>query len=78
VARFRPDAARRLGIMPGYPRSLGDLPGFGERVRARERPMAGARRLAASLVTLPTHSLLREGDLRALESWIAGADAGDG
>jgi perosamine synthetase len=63
--------ARALGIWPGYPASLADLGGFGERCRNRNGAFPGARGLAASLVTLPTHSRLRPRDLAALESWIA-------
>jgi perosamine synthetase len=63
--------ARVLGIWPGYPASLADLGGFGERCRNRNGAFPGARGLAASLVTLPTHSRLRPRDLAALESWIA-------
>ena len=70
-ARALSPEARRLGIAPGYPRALCDLPGFGERVANACEAFPGARRLAASLVTLPTHSLLSEGDLRRLERWIA-------
>lgn len=59
----------RLGIQPGYPLSLVDLPGFRERaVQVGNYP--GARRLAAELVTLPTHSRLSGRDLAALEAWI--------
>lgn len=55
---------RSLGISPGYPRSLADLPGFGERVRvAGGAEPTGARTLAARLVTLPTHGLMRDDDL---------------
>ena len=64
--------ARRLGIIPGYPRALCDLDGFRARVLNAEDGFPGARNVAVSLVTLPTHSLLREGDLRALEAWIGG------
>lgn len=67
---FRP-GARRLGIAWGYPRALCDLEGFRPRVRNAGDAFPGARRLAASLVTLPTHSLLHEADLLALEGWIA-------
>jgi hypothetical protein len=68
--RFEVPAARRLGIWPSYPRSLADLPGFGER-RTSAEPCAGARELAAALVTLPTHGLLQERDRRGLEQLIS-------
>jgi perosamine synthetase len=61
--------ARRLGVMPGYPRALCDLPGFGERLVNGDELFPGARRLAAELLTLPTHSRLTEADLVALEGW---------
>jgi dTDP-4-amino-4,6-dideoxygalactose transaminase len=67
-----PDLAqgRRLGVMPGYPRALIDLRGFGGRVRNADWEFPGARELARRLITLPTHSRLREPDLEALESWL--------
>lgn len=61
-------AARALGIMPGYPLSLADLPGF-TRVINRDGDFSGARLLAQRLITLPTHRLLAERDLRRLEEW---------
>jgi dTDP-4-amino-4,6-dideoxygalactose transaminase len=66
-----PPHARRLGIMPGYPLALADLAGFRPRVRGQS-VVDGARELAACLVTLPTHSLLRGGDLADLEAWLRG------
>ena len=71
--RLSSDAATHLGIMPGYPAALSDLRGFA-RVRNAGAGFPGARRLVASLCTLPTHGLLSERDLRALERWIAGDD----
>jgi hypothetical protein len=44
------------------------------RVRNASAGFPGARRLVASLFTLPTHGLLSERDLRALERWVAGGD----
>ena len=67
--RFLSSEARALGIMPGYPLSLADLPGFG-RVINRGAELPGARELAQRLFTFPTHSRLGEGDLRRLEQWI--------
>jgi dTDP-4-amino-4,6-dideoxygalactose transaminase len=63
--------ARRLGVMPGYPRALADLRGFGGRVGNADWGFPGARMLAERLITLPTHSRLREPDLEALETWLA-------
>jgi dTDP-4-amino-4,6-dideoxygalactose transaminase len=70
--RSRQDAllveARRLGVMPGYPRSLEQL----EALPAPEPklPLPGAIRLAAELWTLPTHSQLNESDLVQLEALL--------
>jgi perosamine synthetase len=72
AARARTLDARRLGIAPGYPRPLCDLEGFRARVLNADDSFPGARRLAESLATLPTHSLLGERDLQALEGWIVG------
>jgi dTDP-4-amino-4,6-dideoxygalactose transaminase len=68
--RFASRPARDLGIMPGYPLSLGDLPGFTNRVLNPDSPLSGARLLAQRLGTLPTHSRLREIDLVRLEAWL--------
>ena len=64
------ERARRLGVMPGYPKALVDLPGFGERVANRGEAFPGARALVRELITLPTHSLLGEADLARLEAWM--------
>ena len=61
--------ARRLGIMPSYPKSLADLPGFG-RWRNTSEPLAGARTLAARLITLPTHGQLSSTDVARLVDWL--------
>jgi perosamine synthetase len=63
----------KLGILPGYPKALIDLEGFGARTLTPEAPYSGARLLADRLCTLPTHSLLGEDDLRRLERWLASA-----
>ena len=68
--RGRGDAARRLGIMPGYPLPLSRLPGFAERVLQRAERFPGAELLASTLLTLPTHGQLTPGDLLALVEWI--------
>lgn len=53
--------AKSLGIMPGYPRALPDLPGF-DRVQNRSDAFPGARELARLLMTLPTHGRLAATD----------------
>ena len=75
TAAFRNAAAsvegRALGIMPGYPQALCDLPGFTDRVVNRRDGFPGARTLTERLVTMPTHGLLRESDLVRLCDWLA-------
>jgi len=63
--------ARALGIMPGYPRALCDLEGFAGRVDNLDVDFVGARTLAERLITLPTHSLLTEGDFGGIGTWLA-------
>ena len=67
---MRSEAAARLGILPSYPVSLADLPGFRERVVNRGDDFAGARWLAQRLVTFPVHSRVSEGDLESLIAFI--------
>jgi perosamine synthetase len=62
--------ARALGVMPGYPLALCDLGGFAGRCANRESGFAGARALAASLCTLPTHSRLSAADVGRLCRWV--------
>jgi hypothetical protein len=63
-------AARRLGVMPGYPTALSDLERFRPRCVNRDAAFPGSRLLAARLCTLPTHSRLAPHDLARLEQWI--------
>lgn len=67
---MRSDAAARLGILPSYPVSLADLPGFAERVLNRGEDFGGARRLAQRLVTVPVHSRVGVGDLTVVAEFI--------
>jgi dTDP-4-amino-4,6-dideoxygalactose transaminase len=63
-------AARHLGVMPGYPKALGDLERLARRCLNRNGAFAGSRQLAARLCTLPTHSRLGIQDVARLERWI--------
>jgi dTDP-4-amino-4,6-dideoxygalactose transaminase len=69
-ARAGDVAARRLGVMRGYPRVLADLPGFAARCRNGGAAFPGARELAERLVTLPTHGRLAPRDIAALRRWM--------
>lgn len=70
LPRMRSEAAARLGIMPSYPVSLADLPGFAERVVNRGDDFSGARRLAQRLVTFPVHGLMAAADLERIIQFI--------
>jgi dTDP-4-amino-4,6-dideoxygalactose transaminase len=60
-----PSDARRLGVAASYPTVLAELPPVRARlVTARSSP--GADVLVRELLTIPTHSLLREPERRAL------------
>jgi len=63
-------AARRLGVMRGYPRPLCDLERFAQRCLNRDAGFPGSRLLAGQLCTLPTHGGLGDRDLGRLEEWI--------
>jgi dTDP-4-amino-4,6-dideoxygalactose transaminase len=63
-------AAKRMGVMPGYPNALCDVERAASRCLNRNAVFPGARRLAAELCTLPTHGRLREADLAGLERWV--------
>jgi perosamine synthetase len=59
-----------LGIAPGYPKALADLETLAPSLVSSPAAASGARELAATLVTLPTHDLLMARDLTAIERWI--------
>jgi dTDP-4-amino-4,6-dideoxygalactose transaminase len=58
-----------LGIVRGYPDTLADLAELRSSIIGDEK-LPGARELQRSLVTLPTHSLVSENDLRELSTWM--------
>lgn len=62
--------ARRLGVMPGYPTTLAELPEVVSRLVGEQPGWPGATALARELVTLPTHSGLRPPDLERLEAAV--------
>jgi hypothetical protein len=67
--------ARSLGVLPGYPAALCDLPQLAGRVAAGAGSHAGARELARRLITLPAHSRLTERDLAGIERWLTRTQA---
>jgi perosamine synthetase len=56
-----PHSARRLGIAPGYPAPLSELPAL-RPLLVESVAYPGAAELAHTLITLPTHSCLRAGE----------------
>lgn len=75
-ARLSGPAARRLGVMPGYPKPLHRLAAFRQARPGGEAPGGpashpGAATLAESLFTLPVHSRMSGGDLVRLEELVA-------
>ena len=59
----------QLGIVHGYPDTLAELSELKSSLLGDEK-LLGARDLQHNLVTLPTHSLLSDDDLRELTAWI--------
>jgi len=68
------DGARSLGILRGYPRSLPELPVVsGLRMDGADL-FPGALELRSSLFSLPTHSLVEEGDLAEMVRFLIRAN----
>lgn len=63
MARFT-DAhqALRLGIAGSYPTTLAELPVLGSKLANGGEAFSGAKRLARDLITLPTHSLVKDSE----------------
>lgn len=68
--------ARELGISPGFPLSLDAVPGLRPHLVRPEQRFPGARLLAESLVTLPTHDCVRASDSEAVLACVAEAACG--
>lgn len=67
---LRSEAAKRVGVMPGYPAALQELEGFDGAVTLP--PEATALALPARLFTLPTHSRVTERDAEAISHALNG------
>ena len=63
-------SAVQLGITPGYPMPLDQLPGFRDRCVNLADRFPGATLLSKRLITLPTHALLNANDRRHLARWL--------
>ena len=59
-------AAPRLGAARGYPASLRDLPALRPLLINAEQSIDGAVTLAREVITLPTHSQMKEAEMRRL------------
>lgn len=68
---------QRLGVVRSYPRTLADYPEIVERLVDRGESLLGARALADSLYTLPTHARLRDVERAAIIRVLRVDDAGD-
>jgi dTDP-4-amino-4,6-dideoxygalactose transaminase len=67
--RAGPRERPALGIVGGYPDTLAELAELRASLIGNEK-LPGSRELQRSLVTLPTHALLDERDLRKLSNWM--------
>jgi dTDP-4-amino-4,6-dideoxygalactose transaminase len=61
---------RELGIMRGYPTTLGDLPQLQQNLCAGQQLCSGAAHLRDALFTLPTHDMLSERDVEGIRGWM--------
>lgn len=77
LPRFGAEGARYLGVWPGYPLALSDLPGFGSRRLDAQHATSGAGTLAERLFTIPTHSLLDQDSRAALVDLVVGRGVAD-
>jgi perosamine synthetase len=59
-----------LGIVRSYPRPLFEEPELQPILCPTHEPFTGARELANTLLTLPTHHMVTAADLRALQEWL--------
>jgi len=67
-------SGHHLGLAPGYPRILAELPALAGRLQPGERlSLAGARALADRLLTIPTHSLVSARDRARILAVLSGA-----
>jgi dTDP-4-amino-4,6-dideoxygalactose transaminase len=58
--------ARRLGVSRMYPSAITAIPELQAHLATSVQPCAEAERVAASLMTLPTHPLVEPSDLESI------------
>jgi perosamine synthetase len=66
--------APHLGVMRGYPLTLGQQPELATQLIPSQPSTTGAEELCRSLFTLPTHAQVRGRDVHDLEAWMRGGD----
>jgi dTDP-4-amino-4,6-dideoxygalactose transaminase len=62
--------ARGLGLSPAYPTPVSEIPGV--RLAAEGQQFPSARRVAANLMTIPTHHLVSRQDRQAIAELCRG------
>jgi hypothetical protein len=65
---------RRLGIVPGYPRTLFEQPELRPLLHPEETEHPGSRTLRAMLHTVPVHDFVTPADLDAIKTWLRASD----
>lgn len=65
---------QRLGMAPGYPRTLMEQVELRPQLCSGEREHPGAHELRRTLVTLPTHRLLSVREHELLARWVRGSE----
>ncbi len=63
-------AAPQLGLMPGYPSTLGEIADFRAHLAVNRLPLPGAAELVRSLLTAPTHPWVPEDLGPQVERWL--------
>jgi hypothetical protein len=62
-------AAAALGVVRSYPRSLAEEPAMAAAIHEGEPDMPGAREIARTLFTLPTHRFVTDSDGERIAAW---------
>jgi dTDP-4-amino-4,6-dideoxygalactose transaminase len=66
--------AARLGVVPGYPRTLAEQRELQPLLHPGEAEHAGATTLREQLHTLPVHDFITERDVEAIRMWLDACD----
>lgn len=70
LTRRSVDIAPELGIVRGYPKALSEYQEIQELLIKSDHLLPGARTLVSGLITLPTHHLLNQRDIKQLQRWL--------